>query len=61
MRRFPQGHSIHEAFCHAGGYPHDFLDTLAVGEDSGRVVESMGLLARQYQDQARAALWRSWR
>ena len=51
-----EGHSIHEAFCHAGGYPHDFLDTLAVGEDSGRLVESMGILARQYQDQARAAL-----
>ena len=51
-----QGHSIHEAFSHAGGYPSDFLDTLAVGEDSGKLVESMGILARQYQDQARAAL-----
>jgi type II secretory pathway component PulF len=50
------GHSIHEAFCRAGGYPVEFLDTLAVGEESGKVVESMGLLARQYQDQARAAL-----
>jgi type II secretory pathway component PulF len=50
------GNSIHEAFCRAGGYPTEFLDTLAVGEQSGKVVESMGLLARQYQDQARAAL-----
>jgi type IV pilus assembly protein PilC len=50
------GHSIHEAFVRAGGYPDDFLDTLAVGEQSGRVVESMGQLARQYQEQARAAL-----
>lgn len=50
------GHSIHEAFCLAGGYPNDFLDSLAVGEESGRVVESMGVLARQYQDQARAAM-----
>ncbi len=50
------GNSIHEAFCRAGGYPTEFLDTLAVGEQSGRVVESMGHLARQYQDQARAAL-----
>lgn len=50
------GNSIHEAFCRAGGYPQDFLDTLAVGEESGRVVESMGTLARQYQDQARAAM-----
>lgn len=50
------GNSIHEAFCRAGGYPAEFLDTLAVGEESGKVVESMGLLARQYQDRARAAL-----
>ncbi len=50
------GNSIHLAFCRAGGYPADFLDTLAVGEESGKVVESMGHLARQYQEQARAAL-----
>ena len=51
-----QGNSIHQAFCRAGGYPADFLDTLAVGEDSGRMVESMAILARQYHDQARSAL-----
>ena len=50
------GNSIHAAFCRAGGYPADFLDTLSVGEESGKVVESMGHLARQYQEQARAAL-----
>ncbi len=51
------GNSIHEAFCRAGGYPVDFLDTLAVGEQSGQVVESMGRLARQYQEQARTAFF----
>lgn len=50
------GNSIFEAFRIAGGYPPDFLDTLAVGEQSGKVVESMGNLARQYQEQARIAL-----
>lgn len=50
------GHSVYETFCRAGGYPVEFLDTLAVGEESGRIVESMGLLAKQYQDRARAAL-----
>ena len=50
------GNSIHEAFLRAGGYPVDFLDTLAVGEQSGKIVESMGLLARQYQDRARMAM-----
>jgi len=50
------GNSIHEAFCRAGGYPVEFLDTLAVGEQSGKIVESMALLSRQYREQARAAL-----
>ena len=50
------GHTIHEAFCRAGGYPADFLDNLATGEESGKVVESMGRLARQYMEQARAAI-----
>ena len=40
----------------AGGYPVEFLDTLAVGEQSGKVVESMGRLARQYQERARMAM-----
>ncbi|MEN6405531.1 MAG: type II secretion system F family protein [Thermoguttaceae bacterium] len=50
------GHSLHEAFYQAGDYPAEFLDTLAVGEQSGAVVESMGRLARQYQERARLAL-----
>jgi type II secretory pathway component PulF len=50
------GNSIHEAFCRAGGYPVEFLDTLAVGEQSGKIAESMGVLARQFQERARLAL-----
>ncbi len=50
------GNSIHESFRVAGGFPADFLDTLAVGEQSGKMVESMGILARQYQDRARIAM-----
>ncbi|MEN6459640.1 MAG: type II secretion system F family protein [Thermoguttaceae bacterium] len=50
------GNSIHEAFCRAGGYPADFLDTLAVGEESGQVAESMERLAQQYQEQARSSV-----
>ncbi len=50
------GSSIYEAFRVAGGFPADFLDTLAVGEQSGKVVESMGRLAKQYQDRAQAAM-----
>ncbi len=50
------GSSIYEAFRRAGGYPLEFLDTLAVGEQSGKIGESMKVLARQYQERARAAL-----
>jgi len=55
-RWIEQGGSIHEAFVHAGGYPPEFLDALAVGEEAGRITESMGQLSDQYQDRARAAL-----
>jgi type IV pilus assembly protein PilC len=51
-----RGNSLYEAFCGAGGYPAEFLDALAVSEQSGRVVESMALLSRQYQERARLAL-----
>jgi type IV pilus assembly protein PilC len=51
-----RGQSIYETFCDAGCFPHAFLDALHTGEHSGRLVESMALLSRQYQDEARAAL-----
>ena len=51
-----RGSSIHESFRSAGGFPAEFLDTLAVGEESGKIVESMGILARQYQERARIAM-----
>ncbi len=55
-REILQGNSLYGAFSVTGEYPVEFLDTLAVGEESGQVVESMGTLARLYQEQARAAL-----
>jgi type II secretory pathway component PulF len=50
------GNSSHGSFCRAGGYPADFLDTLAVGEQSGNLDDAMGRLAGEYQERARAAL-----
>jgi len=50
------GHSLHEAFLAAGVFPSDFLDSVAVAEQSGRMTESMDLLARQYLAQARMAM-----
>jgi type II secretory pathway component PulF len=50
------GQEIYEAFSATGVFPRDFLDTMEVGERSGRLPESMALLSQQYQDQARRAL-----
>jgi type IV pilus assembly protein PilC len=50
------GNSIYDAFLAAGCFPPEFLDTVQVGEHSGRLVESMGHLSRQYHSQARTAI-----
>ncbi len=50
------GHSLYEAFSDTGAFPSDFLDSLNAAEESGKLVESMSRLSRQYQDQAEAAL-----
>lgn len=49
------GNSIYEAFCKVKCFPPDFLDTIEVGEHSGRLVESMAHLSRQYREQAQLA------
>lgn len=51
-----RGNSIYEACFQAGSFPADFLDAVAVGEQSGKLVESLARLSRQYQDRARTAL-----
>lgn len=50
------GKGITEALEATGAYPKEFLDTVEVGEQSGRLPESMAVLSRQYQDRARRAL-----
>jgi len=55
-REIARGNSIYDAFCQAGCFPAEFLDNLRVGEHSGRLVEALAVLSRQYQDRARAAL-----
>jgi len=50
------GHSIHDALRAGAVFPIDFLDAVAVGEESGNLVESMAHLSRAYHEQARAAL-----
>jgi type II secretory pathway component PulF len=50
------GQEISEAFTDTRAFPRDFLDTLEVGERSGRLPETMAILSEQYQDQAQRTL-----
>lgn len=50
------GKPLSEALSSQGGYPNDFLDALEVGEQTGRIPETMGLLSKQYQEKAQAAV-----
>ena len=56
VRSVSHGREIHEALVETGAFPIEFLDTVEVGERSGRLAESMEVLSRQYQDEARSAL-----
>ena len=51
-----QGQEIHEALRSTRAYPQDFLSMLEVGEHSGKFVESMETISRQYQEKARTAI-----
>jgi type IV pilus assembly protein PilC len=50
------GSTLHEAFRDTGAYPPEFLDALAVAEESGKLVETMAILSRQYRERAAVAI-----
>lgn len=50
------GRPLHEALDATGAFPADFIDALAVAEESGQVVESMERLSRRYEEEAEAAM-----
>jgi len=50
------GMPIHEALAATGAFPAEFIDALAVAEESGQIVESMDRLSRRYEEEAEAAL-----
>jgi type IV pilus assembly protein PilC len=51
-----RGETLTDALTATRAFPTRFLDTLDVGERSGRLPEAMKLLAGQYQDEARVAV-----
>jgi len=50
------GHPLHVALGRSGAFPADFLDALAVAEESGSTVESMERLSKRYEDEAELAI-----
>jgi type IV pilus assembly protein PilC len=51
-----RGNEINEVLAATGAFPIEFIHAVQVGEESGRLSESMGILAQQYQDESRRAL-----
>ncbi|MEM8679846.1 MAG: type II secretion system F family protein [Planctomycetota bacterium] len=47
------GVPFNEALRETNAFPLEFLDTLEVGEQSGRITECLNRLSEQYQDRAR--------
>jgi type II secretory pathway component PulF len=55
-RAIEAGNPVHEAFLDTRAFAPHFIDAVRVGEESGRLVEQMEVLSRQYREQAQAAL-----
>jgi len=55
-RRIRQGEEMHVALGATGAFPAEFLETLAVGEQSGKVSETLLRLADDYQARAKATM-----
>jgi type IV pilus assembly protein PilC len=50
------GNPLHIALGRSGAFPGEFLDALAVAEESGRMVESMEKLSQRYESEAETAI-----
>jgi type IV pilus assembly protein PilC len=55
-RAVAAGETLYEAFRDTGAFPDEFLDSLHVGEESGRLCDAMAKLSAQYRSRAEAAL-----
>jgi len=54
--RIEQGQDIHSALASTGIFPQELLDNIAVGEESGRLAETMRRLSKEYQERATTAI-----
>ncbi|TWU21281.1 type II secretion system F family protein [Bythopirellula polymerisocia] len=56
VQRIEQGQSITQSLASTGIFPSDLLDNIAVGEESGRLVETMERQAIEYEERAGSAI-----
>ena len=54
--RIRSGDTFYNAFAETGAFSQDFLDAVLVGEETGRIGESMSTLSRQYEQQAKVVM-----
>ena len=54
--RIEQGQDIHTALSATGVFPTEFLDSVAVGEQSGSLAEIMQRQSKEYQERAATAI-----
>lgn len=55
LLRIRQGQPIADTLASTNIFPRDFLNAVTVGEQSGRLPETLEVLSDEYQDQARRA------
>jgi type II secretory pathway component PulF len=56
LQQIERGQSITQSLAGTGVFPGDFLDTFAVGEESGRLVEAMQRASDDYEERAASAI-----
>lgn len=54
--RIERGQTIHASLAETGILPGDLLDAIAVGEESGQLVETMERMSAEYQQRAASAI-----
>lgn len=54
--KIKRGESLYKTFLETGAFPNDFLDSLMVGEESGRLGDSMEAISREYERKGKAAM-----
>ncbi len=56
LQRIRDGNELTETLSSTGVFPGDFIDAVNVGEQTGQLFETMGVLSEHYQEEGRDAI-----